>query len=394
MLPLFVVLAGCAAASEVIARAVGAPGPFWALFSNDKFVLCTVCSVFLIHLLSARDGRERMLLLGIGLAMLAIAVATRPTFFRNQWNCAAWALALASVMTHGIMWYTRRSSFREAVTMMVCCWLLVAANANSMFAIHVSERFNPVFDPLLFNFEEGLGIRVASLAALTVAIPGVERLLYWIYYTLPVFMAPYFIFQKTARSSLPLLFVVSGPLGYLLYWLYPVVGPGEMYPSYYQSVWPVDDHAGLGGGAVYFAAAVSRATMPSFHMVWACFVLWNRHHFPQPVRWIFVAYAGVTVLAALVIGKHWFIDLVVALPVAAAMQVLFDREGARLRPVLLGAGMLALWLIVLRDPWFTAASPGWLRWLAIVATIGGTALVLSPARASSQGHVAEQTASD
>jgi hypothetical protein len=383
MMVLFATVLAYTVISEAIGRMTGIPGPYWSLFGHNKFVLCTVYAVWFIHLFSAPGGHERLTLVASGITMLTVGLLTSSPGFADAWTRAAYALALSSSLTFAYAWYTGRRSFLETLAMVVYCWTLVVAAVNCMFFINVSGGFNPILDGYLLHFEAGLGIRIESLANLTLAIPGAESFLYWVYFCLPGFMAPYFIYHRTAASPVPMLFMVSGCLGFVLFRLYPVVGPAVAFPWYYQSIWPLDQDPETAVSAVYMASTEGRNTMPSPHMLWACFLVWNRGGLPRISRWIVVACAFVTVVAALVIGKHWFIDLVVALPVAAALQRLCEApisecDRQRATAIGLGAILLVSWFIILQNPWFVVSSPGWLRWAAMALTLAGTTFVLSP----------------
>jgi hypothetical protein len=62
--------------------------------------------------------------------------------------------------------------------------------------------------------------------------------------------------------------------------------------------------------------------MPSFHMAWALLIFWYGLKCAWPVRIGGTVFAAFTVLATLGLGEHYLIDLVVAAPLTAAIDVL------------------------------------------------------------------------
>jgi hypothetical protein len=54
------------------------------------------------------------------------------------------------------------------------------------------------------------------------------------------------------------------------------------------------------------------------HLTWAILVAWNLRN-PR-WRWLFVFYAALMALATVACGEHYFVDILAALPFAAAVQ--------------------------------------------------------------------------
>lgn len=106
----------------------------------------------------------------------------------------------------------------------------------------------------------------------------------------------------------------------------------------------------------------------------------NCKPFPRLVRAAAAVFVFATVLGTMGTGEHYFIDLVVAFPFAVSIQALATRSVPlksrnRLFPLVCGAMLTLLWLVVLRFaiPFFYQWTPV-VPWLCIVASTALSAL--------------------
>jgi ABC-type multidrug transport system permease subunit len=112
--------------------------------------------------------------------------------------------------------------------------------------------------------------------------------------------------------------------------------------------------------------------MPSLHAVWAYLVVFATQGLRRFIRMAAAMFAALTLVAAIEIGGHWFVDLVVALPFAVAVQALVTfsipfRAPERLAALLGGSALVAglvglMFLQPLRFPFSDA-----FHWLAMIA---------------------------
>jgi hypothetical protein len=93
-----------------------------------------------------------------------------------------------------------------------------------------------------------------------------------------------------------------------LYLLLPAAGP-----EYAFSNFPDPNDIAVSIGWVH-----PRNCFPSMHLTWAILVAWNLRN-PR-WRWLFVSYAALMALATVACGEHYFVDILAALPFAAAVQ--------------------------------------------------------------------------
>ncbi|MBN9008276.1 MAG: phosphatase PAP2 family protein [Rhizobiales bacterium] len=204
-----------------------------------------------------------------------------------------------------------------------------------------------------------------------------KLLLFYVYELLPVMVALHYGFDKSKRLPFPILFVVSATVGYLLYLCFPAVGPGYTIENYYNAI--------VATKPTYLDtanASVPRNCMPSLHATWAYFFLWNSGNFNIPIRWLFRTFGLLTLVAAIGgLGGHWFIDLVVALPFACAIQTICISDlpwnDPRRSLVIIGCSVLVIaWLIVLHDHRLFDAIPLFLRWLMVLSSAATPAFLV------------------
>ena len=79
-------------------------------------------------------------------------------------------------------------------------------------------------------------------------------------------------------------------------------------------------------GPIWVGTASPRNSVPSLHFAWALIAWW---YSPRWLRWPLFVFAMLTGAATLVLGEHYLIDLVVALPFTATVCVL-ARLSARI----------------------------------------------------------------
>jgi PAP2 superfamily len=226
-----------------------------------------------------------------------------------------------------------------------------------------------------------------------------------LYEALPLGMALVYAAYLRLKKTTPLLlleiFMSAGLLGYFLYLTFPAAGPvyllGPRFPGLPTPFAPMRTLI-LGGHFLrtfYLPQEIGRNAMPSLHMTWALLMAFNCKPFPRLVRAAAVIYVFATVLGTMGTGEHYFIDLVVALPFAVAIQALATRSAPlksrnRLFPLVGGATLTLLWLLVVRFaiPFFYQWTP-LVPWLCIIASTALSALwmkqILSVEQSEQQG---------
>lgn len=368
---LIIVAASLFLALELIAAALGIPQPVNQLFNNRWFYYA-VMGTGVVHFFRSYNQSERTTLFFFGVVFV-FAGWGFASCFPSRLSIVSCALALASVCTYLSLLARKKRTAADIVRAAAPAWLVVVATCASGMFIWLTPSFTPItYDTYLFLFEQQLGLRVASLvnALLANGPHGTETLLFHVYHLIPLMVALHYgLYQD---SKMPLLLVISGALGAILYALYPAVGPELTISGYYDSIFPTSAFKLLDHPAEMLAAP--RNAMPSLHATWAYFFLWNSSPNRRLVRLLFFTFALLTIVSTFNIGHHWFIDLIVALPFAAAVHGicayhLHWRDPKRIAIVACGALLTAGWLILLRADWFVNDVPTTLAWAMIVSTV-------------------------
>jgi hypothetical protein len=104
--------------------------------------------------------------------------------------------------------------------------------------------------------------------------------------------------------------------------------------------------------------------MPSLHIACALLIFF----LSRPWKWfrcIAGIYLALTVLAVFSTGEHYEVDAIVAIPYALTIMAFASSVKERTSVLRAGAGMLILWLVVLR---FGSFNP-WTSWGLVLTTV-------------------------
>jgi PAP2 superfamily len=167
-------------------------------------------------------------------------------------------------------------------------------------------------DWLLYRADLALGLDPLPVARLVYATPWLERALVVSYDALPLAVAIAWAVERP-RAMFPAMVVSSG-LAFACYNLLPAVGPAHAF-------------AGFPFAAPHLAgvdAGLPRNCIPSMHLGWALLIAWNvRGRALRTCAWLF---AGLTALATVGLGEHYFVDLLAAVPFCFAVQLATSRQ--------------------------------------------------------------------
>jgi len=337
----------------------------------DKWLLCALLGTAFAHFLKAVQFSERIIL--IALSAIFLVVGQVAIAFSGRLALVAYAVTAASAVTYLYMLVAGRRSFSETVKIVAPVWLIVLSVPISGSFINFTGTFtSQTYDRYLFLFEEQLGVRIAVVFQILVT-KGPQWLtpfLQIVYGSVPAMVALHFGFDKTKHWPMPLVVVLSSIAGAALYLVYPAVGPEFTVENYYNIMFPTThvDFLDLS------KAQAVRNCMPSLHAAWGYFFLWNSSTFSRAVRYVFWLFGVLTLVAAVVIGRHWFIDLIVALPFATAIQGLFASHlrwsnPKRFLTIFCSVLILSFWLVMLQTDWFVSGLPSALCWALIASTV-------------------------
>ncbi len=229
--------------------------------------------------------------------------------------------------------------------------LLPALCWGSAIAVLLDIRITPfTYDRVLYVFDQRfVGAVGFALGQFLNEHVFIEYLCALVYNCLPVTLSILLALQAKDRmpgtADVRKVFIALGVAGFLLYHLCPAAGPihlvGKAFPYH-----PVSAAAFLAMPAPMGPSA--RNAVPSLHVAWSLVALasslWRR-------RWtkIYCAFALLfTAVATVGLGEHYLIDLIVAFPLAAAVQLGCSGLQRNLAAVLLCSGITLAWLAALR----------------------------------------------
>jgi hypothetical protein len=374
--PLLIVLAVSIPLVEYLARESGGPAPSIAIVRNP-FAAIAAGTVFCRYLLCNSLKLSRNWTVYAMPVAIAIGLASAPRGAPVQVPTMHAMVAVGWLGALGfIVAAVRASDPRDKAThvrQLLDALLLPLAASMVSFGLWSTSFVNPVYDARVYAFEELLGVRLSLL--------GVRSFLWLAPFAL-VAAAAYGLVglgvvlvaaaQKTARRETDILnaAVVAGICGFVLYFICPVVGPLAIFPSTYPSFLPPVP-AGVPLMIAPFAAP--RNAMPSLHTVWALLIWFNADTLSTRARRSARLFAVMNLWAAIgVVGAHWFMDMVVAVPLAVAIQsaVIGDQYGERRWTTAMASGVLTVvWLIGFRAADPLLSLPKIAAWIAVLVTI-------------------------
>ena len=218
------------------------------------------------------------------------------------------------------------------------------------------------YDYFLYSFDGSLGLEPGFILGRLVST---VRPLWWIlsivYESLGLWFGLVYVAHAREHRRVSGVFVVQVLIaniliGYMLYFLFPAMGPKYAFPSY--PLLPGNVRT-----ATFLANGVPNA-MPSMHFGGALLICW----LSKPWKWLYrttIAFVVLTGVATLGLGEHYLVDLIVAVPYALTIWALSaDTRGHRVVAAI-GAVLVLSWLFYLRTGWYW---PG-LSWIAAAGTV-------------------------
>jgi hypothetical protein len=318
-------------------------------FVNDPLCGWGMFGTFVIYLAVTDPPRKEIgvtVLLGVALRLLYdVAIGEKGYQYSTVIAMGAF-LGMASFIMLAVqavrLTTERRVVVRRALG--VVAMLNYIAGGLAFFFIVAKEALPSKLDRFLYAFDGSLGFEPSfALSRLVSAVPALHWLTAMAYNSFGLWFGVIYAVHARAhgtfRFKVVRLIVLNSLIGYLLYCVFPAAGPKYAFPTF-----PVPPGA-VKTGAVVFSGIPN--AMPSLHLAGTLLVFWMA----KPWRWL-RAVTGVicvlTAIATMSTGEHYFVDLVVALPFSLAVFALASDARQRWFPLLAGAGMLFLWLGLLR----------------------------------------------
>jgi hypothetical protein len=378
LLASFVVVQGLALAGR---------GPSAALSILSVYALFGFASFGVQHVVHATTARTRWLEAGLVLGLAAVAaglVATGALVLRTAAQSGLLAAGLV-----GLTGYLRdvraapREDRRAARLELRDASIVPLAVMQVPFFLWATTGINPVYDAHVLAFEAALGVELSALTHRAfAALPIAGAAAAGCYYALPIGLAVVAQLQPSAslRTRVLVAALGSGVAGFVLYAVCPVVG---IFPAYGDAP-PGAAGAAVDAAPMHVAARVPRNGMPSLHTAWALVIALNAWRLPRRWRAALAGFAALNVWAAAGAVGHWTMDIVVAVPFAAAVQLAAIGAPAgrsRFAAAAAAAGITLAWIAGFRLGVPLDGAPPALAWTAVLLTLVGPAWLLARPRA-------------
>ncbi|MBX7219182.1 MAG: phosphatase PAP2 family protein [Blastocatellia bacterium] len=219
-----------------------------------------------------------------------------------------------------------------------------------------------VYDRLLYAFDTAYGLNFSfAVGRMFMASDALKLFCLVIYLALPLAFSILIGMQQRNPERAPvnvfIAFLSLGAVGFVLYQIFPAIGPryfhGDIYPL--GAPPPALNH-----DTFLNLEPLRRNAMPSLHTAWVLILWLNSRWY---ARWMQI-FSGIftffTLLCTLGIGEHYIVDLFVAVPLTVVVQAACTSflplwKGERWAALAGGTGLVAVWYVVI---WFCT---GWLQ---------------------------------
>jgi len=352
-----------------------------------------MAGAFLIHMRARPKPAEWLSALALGSAF-TIAYAWLHHGYGDSWGAAPFAyatfLGLGSLMVLIAQVFVGERSLRRLHRD-----TFFAAVAFAYFSFVLAFYLNwtatlqhRTYDLSLYGFDEALQFRPSAvIGGLMANSPTLAIAAMQVYRTLPLAICFLVAFEREApgrfQARILPLFVTVGLAAASLHNLFPALGPLHFFGADFPGNLPPLSSVVL---QPVTQIAATRNAMPSVQFASALLIWWNAAGLARGWRWLAGSVVAFAFLATLGFGQHYFVDLVVAIPFAVAVQSFALRIrswASHERRVAFygGVGLTVCWILALRFAVFLNAPA--LSWSAVVATL---ALSLWWKRGLDRGH--------
>ncbi|MGD1098084.1 MAG: phosphatase PAP2 family protein [Bryobacteraceae bacterium] len=349
--------------------------------STQAYIAFGLCGSFVGHVYLRQDWREWLAaaLIGAAYALIYRLVgAPFGTYVGAALGTMGAFAGIGSLVFLGVKAVLSCPSDRSAyIDAIVAAGIVPALATLSIFSVSIAADLTPrTYDYSVYAFDRTLGFEPSfQVGQLFAAHPALFTVCACAYNGMPLFLATFIVVWHArglrTHFDFRMAAVSLGVLGFLLYQVCPVSGPIYRF----ESLFPSSPPAVLPAFAdPTFLKTAIRNGMPSLHVGWVLLCVCNTRTFGILPRIFAPVFLLLTVLATLGSGEHYFIDLVVVVPVCLILQAVWSRgvdltSRYRLLSILTGATMTVLWLLALRFG-FALRSPSIaVSWFAVLSTI-------------------------
>jgi len=349
----------------------------WYHLFVQPYMAAALMGSFLLH---ASSGPRKRQLAGIFLLAAAFAVAygsVRHESLLSIYSAAFLGIGSLAAQSLALIWGAPEQRARTRSWLLVGTVFPVFLFCTGIALAMLDQMNSLTYDRYLYVFDSSLGFSGSfAVGQLLAAWQPLRVVCYYAYEFLPLGMSIAFLLdrKRPARGSPSLLtlFITVAVSGYVLYHLYPAVGPVYVWPA--QFPWSPLPLAAVPLEKIWVADG-ARNALPSLHMAMALVIWFVSRSWRLGWRIASGMLVALTVLATLGFGEHYVIDLVVAVPLVVAAIAWSTpnvplRAPERWKPLVGGALLTLAWIVLLRVAVPVVAQRPALSWLLIVITVG------------------------
>jgi len=333
-----------------------------ALDLNEPYLPFAIAGGWMFYLRAQPKAWEHILCLAgsVGFALLVPFPLTKDWII---WGSSLLAmLGFGAFLMFGLRWiWSELPARRQTTALLAPAAALVFFVFSAQRALSLANLFYPkTYDLYLYVADGAFGFQPSFVFGRAMARwhgLGVACLL--AYLSLPFVMALVYALRLPKKANQPSwdiisLFMLAGFSGWVLYNVAPATGPTYAFrASFPWQALPYHSLPKVLLERISVPGNAPRNAVPSLHMAWALLLFWSAQGFSRSLRIFLGIYLGLTVLATLGTGEHYFVDLVTAIPFAVMVLAIVSPGRTRaLLPRLLaasfGLGLCLAWLLLLR----------------------------------------------
>ena len=352
-------------AAAIVLGLLGSPAA--SMVVGDWYLLT---SGFII-VAAASSRRPAILLAAAAVALVAatlylpIHVVAPAVGLKSYVKVSVALAAAAAIATQFAIGLRRGGTLRANRDLAIACFAvaLVVTPLMSGWGIQISALIPQTLDATALRVDEAFGLRApAWLDGKIGQSAALSYIVFHVYISISLAMVGYdLMFGDTQKWRMTKLLLLSSLLGFLTYFITPVVGT-----VYFSDYGPSAPFATI--VAQTASSDLPRNAMPSLHTTWGLMLIVSAALRPRAGVWnallraSFAVYGVLTICGALTFGKHYLIDCVVALPFAATIMLAFaqvEARGTRSFAICIAAGLALFvgWIAILRIGGGLAAQP-------------------------------------
>ena len=332
-----------------------------ALDLNEPYLPFAIAGGLIFYLRAQPKAWEQILCLAcsVGFAFMVPFPHTKNWIIAGSSMLAM--LGFGAFLMFGLRWiWSEQPARRETTALLApaCALIFFVFSAQRAFGIKQIGQAQ-TYDLYLYAADGAFGFQPSFVCGRVMArLHALQIACLLAYLSLPFVMALAYALlpRKEKRPSWDIIsvFMLAGIGGWALYNVAPATGPIYAFPaSFPWQTLPYHFLPKLLLERIPVPGNAPRNAIPSLHMAWVLLLFWNTKALSRSLRLFLAIYVGLTVLATLGTGEHYFVDLLTAVPFALMVQAVVSPGCTpRLLPRLLaassGLGLCLAWLLLLR----------------------------------------------